>query len=130
MEVAATSETAAHLNDHAVKLQAEGKYAEADDLYKKSLAIWQEAFGHEDPLVAQSLANRAALYRAIGEHHEAERLFQIALRIWKRRGFPETYDAPLWADQFDKNLMLKNFGAYVRGVRQSIERGDPAGGGD
>src|SRR5262249_34663739 len=80
--------------------------------------------GPEDPLVAQSLSNRASLYRSIGEYHEAERLFQIALRIWKKRGFPRSYTQPLWADQFERDLTLKNFGAYVRNLRRRIEKGE------
>src|SRR5215831_9811316 len=126
MEVTATPENAANLNDRAVKLQAEGRYAEADSVYKKSLAIWESTVGPEDPLVAQSLANRASLYRQIGEHHEAERIFQLALKIWKKRGLPKAYDDPLWADQFENDLMLKQYGTHVRGLRQRVESGDPA----
>jgi tRNA (mo5U34)-methyltransferase len=126
MEVAATSEAAANLNDQAVELQAQGKYAEADSIFKKSLGIWESTVGPEDPLVAQSLANRASLYRQIGEFHEAERIFQLALRIWKKRGLPKNYDTPLWADQFNEDLTLKQFGGYVRGLRQKVERGDSA----
>src|SRR5579883_379113 len=126
MEVAATSETAADLNDKAVKLQAEGKYDEADELYKKSLAIWEEKLGADDLLVAQSLSNRASLYRLLGEFHEAERLFQIALRIWRKRGFPHSSAAPLWADEFEKDLTLKNFGTSVRDLRKRLEAGEPS----
>ena len=92
MEVAVTPESAAVLNNEAVRLQAEGKYLEADELYKRSVAMWQSTLGPEDLLVAQSLANRASLYRSMGEHHEAERIFQIAQRIWTKRGFPKSYD--------------------------------------
>ena len=95
-------------------------------LYKKSLAIWESTVGPEDLLVAQSLANRASLYREIGEHHEAERIFQLALRIWEKRGLPKNGDTPLWAEQFEKDLTLKRFGTYVRALRQRVESGDPA----
>src|SRR5215471_20825222 len=125
MEVTTTSENAANLNDQAVKFQAQGKYGEADDLYKKSFSIWESTAGPEDHLVAQSLANRASLYRQIGEFHEAERIFQLALRIWKKRGLPKAFDTPLWADQFEKDFTLKQFGSYVRGLRQKVESGDP-----
>jgi tRNA (mo5U34)-methyltransferase len=126
MEVAVTPDSAANLNDQAVKLQAEGKHLEADDLYKKSLAIWESTLGLEDPLVAQSLANRASLYRTMREHHEAERIFQIAQRIWVKRGFPEGYDQPLWADRFENDLTLRNFGAQVRSMRDRMAKGDAA----
>ena len=71
MEAAVTPESAADLNDQAVRLQAEGKHLEADDLYKKSLAIYESTLGPEDLLVAQSLANRASLYRTIYAFDEA-----------------------------------------------------------
>ena len=126
MEVAVTPESAAVLNNEAVRLQAEGKYLEADELYKRSVAMWQSTLGPEDLLVAQSLANRAALYRSMGEHHEAERIFQIAQRIWTKRGFPKSYDQPLWADQLDQNGMLRHFGLQVRNLRDRLSKGDAA----
>src|SRR5215510_1633499 len=126
MKVGGTSESAASLNDRAVGLQAESRWLEADDLYKQSLSIWESQLGPEDLLVAQSLANRASLYRAMGEHHEAERIFQIAQRIWTKRGFPNRYDQPLWADQLDQNRMLRNYGEHVRNLRHRVENGDTA----
>src|SRR5262249_3946542 len=124
MEVAVTPESAAVLNNDAVKLQAQSKYLEADELYKRSLAIWQSMLGPEDLLVAQSLANRSSLYRTMGEHHEAERIFQIAQRIWTKRGFPKSYDQPLWADPLEQNLMLRHFGSQVRNMRDGLAKGD------
>jgi len=126
MEVAVTPGSAAVLNDQAVKLQAEGRFVEADELYKKSLAIWESTVGPEDLLVAQSLANRASLYRTMDEHHEAERIFQIAQRIWTRRGFPKSFDQPLWADQLDGNRMVKNFGSQLRDLRNRLSKGESA----
>src|SRR5437867_8775377 len=124
MDIAIKPDSAAELNDLAVRLQSQGRYLEADELYKRSLAIWEAALGLEDPLIAQSLSNRAALYRQMGEHHEAERLFQIALRIWSKRGFPEHYDTPLWADRLENDLTLRHFGARVRSMRDRLINGD------
>jgi tRNA (mo5U34)-methyltransferase len=126
MNAAVTLESAAALNDQAVRLQAEGKHLEADELYKKSLAIWESILGPEDLLVAQSLANRASLYRTMGVHDEAERIFQIAQRVWTKRGFPKRYDQPLWADQLEKDGMLRNFSAHVRSLRDRLAKGDAA----
>ena len=123
MEEAVTLETAASLNDRAVKLQAEGNYPEARELYKKSLEIWRSTQGPEDNLVAQSLFNRASLYRKMREYDEAEHLFQSAQRIWLKRGFPTTYDRPMWAEQFENTGLLKNFGADVRDVRDRLAGG-------
>jgi tRNA (mo5U34)-methyltransferase len=124
MGVAVTSESAANLNNQAVKLQAEGKYDQADDLYKKSVAIWESTFGPDDPLVAQSLANRSSLYRLMEAYDEAERVFQIAQRIWTKRGLPQSYEEPLWADQLDGNRMLRSYGARVRGLRERMANGE------
>ena len=42
--------------------KVEGRYAEAEPLYKRSLAIWQKALGPEHPSVATGLNNLAGLY--------------------------------------------------------------------
>jgi tRNA (mo5U34)-methyltransferase len=126
MEVARMPESAADLNDEAVRLQAEGKYREAEELYQKSLAMLESTVGPDDPLVAQSLANRAALYREMCEHHdEAERIFQIAQRIWIRKGFPKDYQQPLWSEQIDNDRMLRSFGAQIKRLREGVAKGDP-----
>jgi tRNA (mo5U34)-methyltransferase len=130
METAVTPETAVSLNDQAVRLQAQNKYLEADELYKKSLAIWESTVGAGDPLVAQSLANRASLYRAMGEHHEAERIFQIAQRVWVQRGFPRASEGPLWAEELDSRGMLRAFGAHVRNLRDRLTRDEPSARGE
>jgi tRNA (mo5U34)-methyltransferase len=124
MEAVASPDPAAVLNDQAVKLQAEGQYRQAEDLYKKSVAIWESSLGSEDPLVAQSLANRASLYRLMREHHEAERLFQIAQRIWAKRGLPTYHDHPSWADRFEPNRLLRNYGTHVRSLKDRLSQGD------
>jgi len=123
MEAAVTQETAATLNDRAVKLQAERNYPEARELYKKSLEIWQSTRGPEDTLVAQSLFNLASLYRKMREYDEAERVFQLAQRVWLKRGFPATYDQPMWAEQFEKTGLLRTFGSDVRDLRDRLAVG-------
>ena len=65
----------AHLYD------AQGKYAEAEPLYKRSLKIWEKALGPEHPDVATSLSNLAELYRQIGKEDEAEILETRARKI-------------------------------------------------
>ncbi len=59
----------------------QGRYAEAEPLYKRSLAIREKVLGPEHPGVAQSLNNLAALYKAQGQYAEAEPLYQRALAI-------------------------------------------------
>ncbi len=69
---------ATSLNELAVLYRAQGvlyddqgKYAEAEPLHKRSLAIREKALGPEHPDVAQSLINLAELYRAQGKFAEA-----------------------------------------------------------
>ena len=62
------------LNNLAVLYQAQGKYADAEPLYKLALAIWEKALGPEHPHVATSLENYAALLRKTGRGNEAIRM--------------------------------------------------------
>ena len=80
------------LNNLALLYYAQGKYAEAEPLYQRSLAIWEKALGPEHPDVATSLNNLAALYRAQGKYAEAEPLYQRALAIREKTLGPEHPD--------------------------------------
>ncbi len=67
-------DVAQSLNNLAVLYEAQGKYAAAEPLYKRSLAIRGKALGPEHPDVAQSLENYAALLRKTGRGEEAEEM--------------------------------------------------------
>ena len=69
------------LNNLAALYQVQGKYGEAEPLYRRSLAIREKALGSEHREVAQSLNNLAGLYHAQGKYAEAEPLFGRALAI-------------------------------------------------
>ncbi len=64
--------------------RAQGKYAEAEQLYKRSWKILLTALGSEHSLVAQSLNNLAGIYQAQGRNAEAEPLFKRALAIYEK----------------------------------------------
>ncbi|MEE8273634.1 MAG: tetratricopeptide repeat protein, partial [Alphaproteobacteria bacterium] len=57
------------------------RYAKAESLLKRGLAIREKALGPEHPDVAGSLNNLAALYDAQGKYTEAEPLEKRALAI-------------------------------------------------
>ena len=59
------------LNNLAGLYQAQGRYAEAEPLYKRSLAINEKALGPDHPDVALSLNNLAELYRAQSRYADA-----------------------------------------------------------
>ena len=65
---------AVSLNNLAALYWTQGKYAEAEPLFKRSLATVEKALGPEHPLVAQSLENYAALLRRTGRSAEAAKL--------------------------------------------------------
>ncbi len=53
---------------------AQGRYAEAEPLFQRALAIDEKALGPEHPDVAQSLENYAALLRQTARADEAKRM--------------------------------------------------------
>ncbi len=53
---------------------AQGRYADAEPLYKRALAIHEKVLGPEHPLVAQSLENYAILLRKTGRDIAAQNL--------------------------------------------------------
>ena len=59
------------LNNLAELYRTQGKYAEAEPLYQRALAIWEKALGPEHPNVATSLENYAALLRNMNREAEA-----------------------------------------------------------
>ena len=70
--------TATSLNNLALLYAAEGRYAGAEPLNQRALAIWEKTLGPAHPDVALSLNNLAELYRAQGRYAEVEPLHQRA----------------------------------------------------
>ena len=69
---------AATLNNQAERYKEEGRYADAEPLYKRALAIRERALDPDHPDVAQSLNNLADLYSAQGRQADAEPLYKRA----------------------------------------------------
>jgi tetratricopeptide (TPR) repeat protein len=72
---------ATSLNNLAALYRAQGQYAQAEPLFKRSLAIREKALGPDHPDVATSLNNLAALFRKTGREKEAEALEKRAAAI-------------------------------------------------
>ena len=72
------------LNNLAVLYSNQGKYNDAEPLYKRSLAIDEKALGPEHPKVATCLKNYAVLLRKMGRGAEAEPLEARAKAIRAR----------------------------------------------
>ena len=69
------------LNNLALLYGTQGHYAQAEPLYKRSLAIKEKALGPNHPDVAKILNNLAILYRATKRETQAEELEKRAARI-------------------------------------------------
>jgi tetratricopeptide (TPR) repeat protein len=69
------------LNNLAYLYYSIGRYAEAEPLYVRSLAIREEQLGANHPDTATSLNNLASLYESISRYAEAETLYVRSLAI-------------------------------------------------
>ena len=72
------------LNQQAVQLGGQGRFAEAIPLGVQALAIFQKAFGAENPNVAIGSGNLAQLYVQAGQFDKAEPLYQHAVAILEK----------------------------------------------
>jgi tetratricopeptide (TPR) repeat protein len=87
------SEVAARLlNQTAYYLSEPARYAEAQPLYERELAIWEKALGPDHPDVATSLNNLALLYYAQGRYGEAQPRCERALAIREKALGPDHPD--------------------------------------
>jgi CHAT domain-containing protein/tetratricopeptide (TPR) repeat protein len=83
---------ASGLNTQGDALYQQRRYADAEPLYKRALAIREKALGPENPSVALSLANLALVYENEGRYADAEPLFKQALAIEEKALGPEHPD--------------------------------------
>ncbi len=103
---------ATSLNNLAVLYRAQGKYAEAEPLYKRALIIRQLALGPDHPDVAASLNNLAVLYEAQGKYADAEPFYKRALAILEKALGPEHPNVATG---------LKNYAALLRKTARGTE---------
>ncbi|MFL5652760.1 MAG: tetratricopeptide repeat protein, partial [Ktedonobacteraceae bacterium] len=66
-------------------LYARGRYREAEPLYERALAIYEQHLGWRHHRTAGSLNHLAALYQYQGKYEEAEPLLQRALAIYEQQ---------------------------------------------
>jgi tetratricopeptide (TPR) repeat protein len=80
---------AASLTQQADTYLSQGRYAEAEPLYKQALEATQQDLGPDHPDVAASLNNLARLYTRAGRYAEAEPLYDRAIAIWEKALGPD-----------------------------------------
>ena len=66
-----------------------GKFRKAEPLYKRSLAIFEKAWGAENTMVATVLNDLAGLYRQMKKYDEVESLYRRALAILEKAMGPD-----------------------------------------
>jgi tetratricopeptide (TPR) repeat protein len=69
------------LNEHALTIEAQGRYDEAEGLYRQALEIARATIGEGHPDYATGLGNLADVVQAQGRYAEAEALYRQALEI-------------------------------------------------
>ena len=69
------------LNNLAGLYYTQGRYAEAEPLYKRALAIREKTLGPDHPDVANSLNNLAGLYQDQRRYADAESLYKRTLAV-------------------------------------------------
>ena len=72
-------DTLLSVNNLAALYHAQGRYSEAEPLYKRALEASERVLGREHPDTLQSVNNLAALYETQGRYSEAEPLYKRAL---------------------------------------------------
>src|SRR5437588_12845906 len=75
------STVALSTNNLAFLYERQGKYDDAEPLYKRALAICEEVLGPIHPSTATSVNNLAFLYNSQGKYDDAEPLYKRALAI-------------------------------------------------
>jgi len=86
---------ASRLEENGVQLLNRGKFAAAEPLLKRALAIREKHLHPEDPDVRQSLNNLAGLYTHQGKYAEAVPLFRRSLAIREKVLGPDHPDVAL-----------------------------------
>jgi tetratricopeptide (TPR) repeat protein len=82
-------------NQFGVFLHARAAYAQAETVFRRALAICEKVLDPEDPDVAMSLNNLAALYNNQGQYGKAEPLLQRALATVEKALGPEDPDVAI-----------------------------------
>lgn len=76
---------ALNLNNLANLYKLQGRYSEAEPLYRRALSIYEQQLGSDHPDVALNLNNLATLYFTQRRYVEAEPLYVRAITIWVTR---------------------------------------------
>ena len=99
------------LNQSGRYLDGRARYAEAEPLYQRALAICEKVLGPDHPSTATSLNNLALLYDHQGRYGEAEPLYQRALAICEKALGPDHPDTATSLNNLAE--LYRNQGRYA-----------------
>jgi len=68
---------------------AQGQYALAEPLYKRSLTIWEKALGPDHPRCGREPEQPRVLYKSQGQYAQAEPLYKRSLAILEKALGPD-----------------------------------------
>ncbi len=112
------------LNELALLFTDQGKYAEAEPFFQRSIAIYEKALGTEHPDVTIILNNLGLLYTDQGKYAEAEPLFQRSIAIREKALGPEHPDVATSLENYafllqemDRNTEADKLGERARAIR-------------
>lgn len=121
-----------NLNNLAGIYRVQAKYAEAEALYRRALAIAENAVGPDHPAVAAGLNNLALLYDDRAKYAEADPLYQRALAIREKALGPEHPDVAQTLENYavllrkiDRGAEAAKLEARARGIRARHARANP-----
>lgn len=117
------------LNNLARLYDDQKKYAEAESLYRRILAIDEKTLGPDNPNMATTLYRLATLKQAQGKYAEAEPFYQRALAIRERVLEPGHPDVIMILESYAAFLRETNRAdkaAQLTETRAKAHRGKPA----
>lgn len=86
-----TSDEVTALNNLAVFLQDTNRLAEAEALFRRTLAIDEKSLAFDEPNFATHSENFARLLKSTGRFAEAERLYRRSMAIFENRMARNTF---------------------------------------
>ncbi|MEL6780562.1 MAG: tetratricopeptide repeat protein, partial [Cyanobacteria bacterium J06597_16] len=104
--------------------KSQGRYSEAEPLYREALEMRKRLLGDEHPDVASSLNNLAALYYNQGRYSDAEPLLIDALALFEQRLGPDHPSTKVVRGNLQELQNRPNRRGKKRGnlIRQLIDR--------
>src|SRR5712692_5969425 len=99
--VALQMREAADLNSQGLRRLEAGRYAEAEPLFRRAIAVWEQEPTFKSVDLAASLSNLGRACAGLGRYREAETVHQRALSIYQSLG----------ADHLGTASSLNNLGA-------------------